>query len=440
MGEIEETVSSKVGIKMKDLILRLLKQEVKPAMGCTEPVAIALAAAKVRQFCNSADFEQMELILSANIFKNGLAVGIPGTSLRGLEVAALVGFWQGDAKAGLEVLHSVDESKMAKIDGHLPKVKVAIADTDKKVFVRVRVKNGNGTFQATIADLHDKFIDYGDVRDLTVLQKESTNSDGDADEFAKIFEADVYDLIQEIEKIPASEILFMLDGAKMNEAVAKIGLSQRMGLGVGYTIKELVEEGRIGNHLPMMASELTAAAADVRMSGADIPVMSSNGSGNNGLTAILPLVAYAKIYNPDDEKLAKAVAISHVVNSYIKNSIGRLSPICSCGVSAGASSSAGLVWLMGGNRQQIEGAVKNVFGNVAGMLCDGAKNGCALKLSTAAYFSVASALFASKGTIIAAGDGIIAESLRATIHNLGKVSNRGLFAADRAMIEVMQAN
>ena len=425
---------------MKDLILRLLKQEVKPAMGCTEPVAIALAAAKVRQFCNSDDFEQMELILSANIFKNGLAVGIPGTSLRGLEVAALVGFWQGDAKAGLEVLHRVDESKMAKIDDHLPRVKVAIADMDKKVFVRVRVKSGNGTFQATIADLHDKFIDYGDVRDLTVLQKESTNSDGDADEFAKIFEADVYDLIQEIEKIPASEILFMLDGAKMNEAVAKIGLSQRMGLGVGYTIKELVEEGRIGNHLPMMASELTAAAADVRMSGADIPVMSSNGSGNNGLTAILPLVAYAKIYNPDDEKLAKAVAISHVVNSYIKNSIGRLSPICSCGVSAGASSSAGLVWLMGGNRQQIEGAVKNVFGNVAGMLCDGAKNGCALKLSTAAYFSVASALFASKGTIIAAGDGIIAESLRATIHNLGKVSNRGLFAADRAMIEVMQAN
>ncbi len=425
---------------MKDLILSLLRQEVKPAVGCTEPVAIALASAKAREFCKSGDFEQIELILSANIFKNGLAVGIPKTTLRGLEVAALVGFWHGDASAGLEVLHSVDESKLTKIDDYLAKVKVAIADTDKKVFVRVRVKSSDGIFQATIADLHDKFIDYGDVKNLTVLEEETAINDGECDKFAKIFELDVYDLIQEVEKIPASEILFMLDGAKMNEAVAKIGLSRRYGMGVGYTIKKLVEEGRIGNHLPMMASELTAAAADVRMSGADIPVMSSNGSGNNGLTAILPLVAYAKIYNPDPEKLAKAVAISHLVNFYIKNSIGRLSPICSCGVSAGASSSAGLVWLMGGNREQIEGAVKNVFGNVAGMLCDGAKNGCSLKLSTAAYFSVASALFASKGTIIKAGDGIIAESLRQTIHNLGKVSNRGLFAADRAMIDVMQEN
>ncbi len=422
---------------MKNLILELLKQEVKPAMGCTEPIAVALAAAKVREFCDSDDFEQMQIILSANIFKNGLAVGIPHTSFTGLDVAGLLGFWQGDAEAGLQVLRNVDDAKIPELKSSLPKIKVSIADTDKKVYIQVIVSAGGKNLQATIQDLHDNFTDYGPVDDLTILQKSSGNNQSGANKFAKIFEEDVYDLIKVIEQIPAEEILFMLDGARMNESVAKIGLSQRMGMAVGHTIKELVEEGRIGNHLPTIASEYTAAAADVRMSGASVPVMSSNGSGNNGITAIMPLVAYAKIYHPSDENLAKAIAISHLVNAYVKNSIGRLSPICSCGVSAGASSSAGLVWLMGGSRQHIEGAVKNVFGNVAGMLCDGAKDGCALKLSTAAYFSVASALFASKETIIKAGDGIIAETLEDTIHNLGKVSNKGLYPADKAMIEVM---
>ncbi len=425
---------------MKKLILELLRQEVKPAMGCTEPIAVALAAAKAREFCASDDFESMEITLSANIFKNGLAVGIPHTSFTGLDVAGLVGFWQGKAAAGLEVLESVDESKLPEFGKILSKVSVSIADTEQKVYVRVKVKTGAKVAQATIQDRHDNFTDYGLLEDLKVVQDVRSESDGDQDKFAKIFAVEVYDLIKTVESIAAEDILFMLEGAKMNEAVAKLGLQKKMGMGVGYTIKELVEEGRMGNHLPTIASELTAAASDVRMSGANVPVMSSNGSGNNGLTAILPLVAYAKVYHPSDEKLAKAIAISHLVNSYIKNSIGRLSPICSCGVSAGASSSAGLVWLMGGDRQQIEGAVKNVFGNVAGMLCDGAKNGCALKLATAAHFSVASALFASKGTIIKAGDGIIATGLEQTIHNLGKVSNQGLYPADKAMIEVMRTH
>ncbi len=425
---------------MKELILELLRQEVKPAMGCTEPIAVALAAAKVREFCDSDEFDKMQIILSANIFKNGLAVGIPHTNFTGLDVAGLVGYWQGNANAGLEVLADVDESKLPEFSKFLPKVEVSIADTEQKVFVQIIVEAKGKKCQATIQELHDNFTDYGPVEDLVVLQVVDKSSQSTPNKFAKIFALDVYEIIQEVEKIPTEEILFMLDGARMNEAVAKMGLEKKMGMGVGYTIKELVAEGRIGNHLPTIASQLTAAAADVRMSGADVPVMSSNGSGNNGLTAILPLVAYAKIYHPSDEDLAKAIAISHLVNSYVKNSIGRLSPICSCGVSAGASSSAGLVWLMGGDREQIEGAVKNVFGNVAGMLCDGAKDGCALKLSTAAYFSVASALFASKGTIIKAGDGIIAQTLEETIHNLGRVSKEGLYPADMAMIDVMRKN
>ncbi len=423
---------------MKKLILELLRQEVKPAMGCTEPIAVALAAAKVREFCDGDDFDKMQITLSAGIFKNGFAVGIPHTSLTGLDVAGLVGFWQGNAAAGLEVLAEVDESKFPEFSKYLPKVEVGIADTEQKVFVQVVVEHGDKSCQATIQGMHDNFTDYGVVGDLTVLTSADTSDDSGADKFAKIFAMDVYQTIQEVEGIPADDILFMLDGVKMNEAVANMGLKEKMGLVVGYTIKELASEGKMCTHLPTIASQMVAAAVDVRMSGASVPVMSSNGSGNNGLMAILPLVAYANVHRPSQERLAKAIAISHLVNGYIKRSIGRLSPICSGGVSAGASSSAALVWLMGGDRRQIEGAVKNMLGNIAGMLCDGAKNGCALKLSTAGYFSVVSAFFACKGTIIKAGDGIIAETLEQTIRNLGKVSNQGLFAADKAMIEVMR--
>jgi L-cysteine desulfidase len=183
---------------------------------------------------------------------------------------------------------------------------------------------------------------------------------------------------------------------------------------------------------------LTAAASDARMSGTTLPVMSSNGSGNNGLTAILPLVAYSKKIEVDDERMAKSLAISHLINSYIKNYIGRLSAICGCGVAAGTGAGAALAWLMGASYDQIDGVINNMLANTSGMVCDGAKVGCALKLATSASAAVQSALLALEGSIVPMHNGIVGETVEETIRNLGIVSDKGMRITDSVILQVMR--
>ena len=183
---------------------------------------------------------------------------------------------------------------------------------------------------------------------------------------------------------------------------------------------------------------LTAAASDARMSGINLSVMSSNGSGNNGLTAILPIVAYKNKFNVDDDKLAKAVAISHIMNSYIKHYIGRLSALCACGVAAGTGAGIAIAWLMGASEDQIDGVIKNTLANTSGMICDGAKEGCAIKLSTSASVAVQSAILAINDSIVPARNGIVAETAEDTIKNLGVLSSEGMSIADAVILKTMK--
>lgn len=424
---------------MKKLLIEILKKEVKPAMGCTEPIAVAYAAAKAKEILGKNEFEKMNIKVSSNFYKNGLAVGIPHTPFIGLDIAAVVGFIEGDASNGLEVLKDVRDEKIKNVDELTKKVNLSIAETDESVFIHVEVISKTESAEVIIKGKHDQIVAIKKNGHL-IYRDQSKDEKKVTLDLSKFYKLRVIDIIKIVEKIDFESLRFMLDGYHMNKKIALEGLRSKHGFGIGYSIKALVNEGILGNDLVHQASLLTAAASDARMHGINMPVMSSNGSGNNGITAILPIVAYAENNNVSEEKIAKAIAISHLINAYIKNEIGRLSAMCSCSVSAGSSSSAAIVWLKGGTKEAIEGTIKNMIGNVSGMICDGAKRGCAIKLSTAAYLSVMNAELALKDTIVGHKNGIVNHSLEKTINNLGKLSKEGMKITDDIILNIMRNN
>ncbi|MGH4137636.1 serine dehydratase subunit alpha family protein [Clostridium sp.] len=425
-------------MKLRNLIVQTLKEEVVPAMGCTEPVAVALACAKAKELMTYNYIESAEIFVSANIYKNGLSVGIPNTKEVGLYIAAALGFIGGKSENKLNVLEGINERQvmLAKELLHSGKLSLDIKDTEEKIYVEVNLVTDKGSCSVIISGKHDRFVYIESLGKILVdLTKEDKTSNTGKN---ILYSMKIREIISEIEKIPHEDIAFMLDGVLMNEAIAKVGLESKMGMGVGFGLKKSVEQGFLSEDLMVSAMLLTAGASDARMSGINLSVMSSNGSGNNGLTAILPIVAYKNKFNVTDEKLAKAVAISHIVNSYVKYYIGRLSSLCACGVAAGTGSGVAIAWLMGASYDQIDGVIVNTIANTSGMICDGAKLGCALKLSTSASVAVQSAILAINNCIVPARNGIVAETAEETIMNLGVLSSEGMSVADTVILETMR--
>jgi L-cysteine desulfidase len=424
-------------MKLRNLIVQTLKEEVVPAMGCTEPVAVALACAKAKELITFNYIEKAEVFVSPNIYKNGLSVGIPNTEEVGLYIAAALGFMGGESEKDLNVLEGIseDEVQIAKEFLHSGKLSLDIKDTSDKVYVEVKLVTDKGECSVIISGKHNRFVYIEKLGEVLIdLRKEDISSNTKN----ILYGLKISDIIKEIEKIPHKDIAFMLDGIVMNEAIAKLGLKEKLGIGVGFSLLKGVEQGFLSEDLMTSSMMLTAAASDARMSGVNLSVMSSNGSGNNGLTAILPIVAYKNKFNVDDEKLAKAVAISHIMNSYIKNYIGRLSALCACGVAAGTGAGIAIAWLMGATEDQIDGVIKNTIANTSGMICDGAKEGCAIKLSTSASVAVQSAILAINDSIVPARNGIVAESAEATIRNLGVLSVEGMSITDHVILNTMK--
>lgn len=426
-------------MNIEKAIIETLKREVTPAIGCTEPVAVALAAAKVKELMPFGVLELLEVYVSPNIYKNGLAVGVPPTDEVGLEIAAVLGYVGGDSSKGLKVLESITQEDIQQAKALLKegRLKLSIKNTTEKIFIEV-VGHGpeSSIGRAIIKGQHSSFV-YLQSGNRVLLdaaeEKQQENKEAQL-----LYRLSIASILQTIEEIPASELHFLLEGLEMNERVARAGLNKRLGMGVGYTLMENIASGILADDLMNYAKILTAAASDARMSGISLPVMSSNGSGNNGLTAILPIAAYRSKYAVNNDRLARALAMSHIMNSYIKHYIGRLSSLCGCAVAAGTGASVAIAWLMGANTQQIEGAIKNILGDISGMVCDGAKVGCALKLSTSASAAIQAALLAINNQVIPAGNGIIAETAEETIRNLKLLSEEGMGKADEVIIRVMR--
>ncbi|ABW19586.1 L-cysteine desulfidase family protein [Alkaliphilus oremlandii] len=426
-------------MELKNLIIKTLKEEVVPAMGCTEPVAVALGCAKAKELLGDMDITKAEILVSPNIYKNGLSVGIPNTNEVGLFIAGALGIVAGKSEKDLQVLSGIVEEDVVIAHELLKeeKVTIDIKPTIEKIYVEVNLYAEEGSSTAIIQGRHNEFVYLAQSGNILLngLQ-EATSSTKSTN---PLFEMKIRDIIKEISELGMDEIGFMLEGLEMNEKIAMEGLKNTSGISVGRTIYENIQKGILADDLMNTAMMLTAAGSDARMSGIRMPVMSSSGSGNNGLTAILPILAYHKKFPVEDRPLAQALAISHMTNSYIKHYIGRLSALCGCGVAAGTGASISIAWLMGADAEKIDGTIKNMIGNLSGMICDGAKVGCALKLATSASAAIQSALLALNGHVIPSKNGIIGDTAEDTIKNLGILSEEGMYFADHTILKVMKA-
>lgn len=422
------------------LLITLLKAEVIPAMGCTEPGAVALAAAQAGKVLNKP-VDSIEIVVNANIYKNGMAVGIPGTGSTGLGIAAALGAIKQQPEQRLSVLAAVSPEELAGARQLLSegRVRITVDDDKSNLWICAFVKAGADWSRVIIADHHTNIISI--EHNGEVLFSKLTDSARETVDSRQILRGDITiaNLIAAVEQIPSQELAFLLDGVEMNLAAARLGSTRQLGMGIGNVFAEMQAQGIVADDIINYAKRLTAAAADVRMSGETVPIMSSAGSGNHGITVILPVYAVAERMNCSRERLAQAIAISHLVTIYIKIHTGSLSALCGCAVAAATGASAAITWLLGEDIVKIEAAMKNVIANLTGMICDGGKVGCALKLSTAAAAAVESALLAQRQIIVPSTNGIIASTIEETIRNLGKISNPGMIETDKVILRVMLA-
>lgn len=418
-----------------NLITELLKTEVIPALGCTEPVAIAMATAKGTSYLKGIP-EHIELYLSTNIVKNAMSVGIPGTGSSGIHIAAALGAIAGNADLNLEVLRdaTIDDVEEAKKMVSNEKVSVHLSEGNEKLYIEVICIRGEEQAKVVIKDKHTNIILIevnGEVIFKSDEENQTISSNIDSVELSV---EKIYNYITQVE---AEDIKFLLEGAEMNRKVAEEGLKNDYGMKVGKTLMKSIKEGLIGDDIMSYTMAVTACGADARMSGCILPVMSSAGSGNQGLTAILPIVAINEKLKCSEDILVRALAMSHLITYYIKSHLGRLSALCGCGVGAAIGASSAMTYMMGGKLENISYTIKNMIGDVSGMICDGAKPGCALKLSTAVGAAVKSAILSTRGIEISEKDGIVSKEADKSIRNLASIANKGMCDCDNVILDIM---
>lgn len=422
---------------MENTWISFLKSQVKPALGCTEPIAVALAVAWARRQI-PGELERLDVAVSPSVYKNGFRVTIPGTTETGNQFAAALAWVAGNPDYSLEVLCDARETDYDAARAILDKVTIR-ADHDKNgVYVEAAARTDKGDARAVIAQRHDRLEMLAvNGRETFRAPAVETATGQDPDIGSKTLK----DLREVVESLDPAELEFLLEGVDMNYGMAEASLVKEAGLGVGRGIQKLLEAGQMENSLINEVRMISAAATDGRMGGLNLPVMSSAGSGNHGITAILPVYLVARSIGAGQEKLLRALALSHLVTSYVKVYTGRLSPVCGCGVAAGAGAAGAIAWLLSGKDAAIAQAIHHMIASLAGMLCDGAKAGCALKISTAAAEAVLAAFLAAQSTAEdAKGEtgGIVSEHVERSIRNLGKVSTDGLNHMDDTLLTILE--
>lgn len=432
-------------------IIGLIRQEVKPALGCTEPIAVALACAKAAEQAREAfsgpdcrtEVCNVQVEMSGNILKNGMGVCVPGTGMVGLEIAAALGVTCGKSSYGLEVLNDLCPEAVEKAKGLVAekRVKVAMSADPRLLYVKaavtlamVREEVHTGT--AVIADAHDRIIEAGADGRTQRLLKDAAAENAEAEECHLAVDLTVAEIYDFATTVDFKDIAFILESRDMNLRLAQEGLKGCYGLKVGKTIADEKFLPVYGKDFLSYAMSLTAAATDARMAGCTLPAMSNSGSGNQGITVTMPVIAFALHYKVDDESLARALVLSHLVAIHIKSFLGRLSALCGC-VIASTGASCGLVLLHDGSLEQVCDTIKNMIGNITGMVCDGAKVGCSLKVASGVACAVQSAVLALDGTSISSNDGIIEDDIEKTIRNLGEIGSVGMKYTDKMILDIM---
>lgn len=416
-------------------LLELLRCEVVPAIGCTEPIAVALCVARAKELLG-CEPDSIEVYLSKNVYKNALAVGIPNTGMTGLPIAIALGATVGKSQYMLEVLRDATPESVAYAKDYMLRVPAAIHinyEAPSILYIHAEVHKGDKIAQATIMDEHTNFVENIQKKsqeDITHSQERS----GDVLNLHRVYDfATTVDL---------ADLDFLLDGAKMNTSAAETSFADQYGHGLGRLLRSTTltaspEMKRLfGDTLFTKIISYTCGACDARMSGAMVQVMSNSGSGNQGISCSIPVYLYAKENACSEEQTLRALALSNLTVIYIKQSLGRLSALCGCVVAA-TGSAAGITYLMGGNYEEITYAIKNMIANISGMICDGAKPGCALKVTSGVATAIFSAYLAMQHSYADSTEGIVEEDIDRTIRNLTRIGHDGMQVTDDLILDIM---
>ncbi|GAB1826134.1 L-cysteine desulfidase family protein [Turicimonas sp. TL08] len=420
----------------RDQIISLINREVVPALGCTEPIAVALCVAKARELLGEMP-EKIRLSLSGNIIKNAMGVGIPGTGMIGLPIAVALGALIGKSELGLEVLQEVNEEAVEKAKVFLDKDCIEIIHDEEapsNLFIDTVVSHGTQTARAVISRNHTHFV-FLEKNGERVYEEEGWNNAGAEEDEAEEVQLDMKTVYEFATESSIEEISFILRARDMNKKAAELALAHDYGHSLGAMIKNRGAR-YFGDTTVAHMISYTSAACDARMGGAAIAVMSNSGSGNQGITATMPVVAYAEDCDASDEQLIRALTLSHLTSIYIKQNLGRLSALCGC-VVASTGASSGITWLMGGKYEEVCAAIKNMIANLAGMLCDGAKPACSLKISSGVSTAMMSALLAMNEHCVTKLEGIVSDDIDETIRNLTAIGKESMMETDKQVLQIM---
>ena len=429
--------------KQKDEILTLLKKEVKPALGCTEPIAVSLAVASSCELLREIQLEpdKITVEVSANIYKNGMGVGVPGTGMVGLHIASALAYICGKSEYKLEVLKDLDSESVDKAKIFLDQgaIHIKLAQTNLKLHISATAHAQDHYAKTIIENNHDSIVHL--ERDGEILftynpdmgtNKKENNQQNTTNNY-QLNIKNIWDFTQEID---IKDIKFILQSVKLNKALAIEGLQNVYGLQVGRTIQANIHKNIFGNGLLARSMAMTAAASDARMAGCTLPAMSNSGSGNQGIAVTMPVVIAAEKFKSSKEELIKALTLSHLIAIHIKQHLGKLSALCGC-VVATTGAACGIVMLKGGDFEQICFAIKNMIGNITGMVCDGAKVGCSLKVASGVSSAIQSAILALDNICISGNEGIIENDIEKTIQNLANIGSKGMEFTDDMILNIM---
>ena len=416
-------------------IIALIKREVVPAIGCTEPAAVALCTAYATEALGSRP-DRIDVRLSGNMLKNAMGVGIPGTGMTGLPIAVALGSLIGKSEYNLEVLKDVCPQAVAEAKAFLAEKQIAIGltkDSDETLYIEVTCEAGEKRSRAVIAREHTRLVYLEGPCVQTLDRRSELGKELDA---AAENDMTLRRVFEFATTAPLEDLEFINESRRLNEAAAEEALKGNYGHELGKTLSRPLGKGIMGDSIFSHIISRTASACDARMGGAMIPVMSNSGSGNQGICATNPVCVYAKENENTEEELLRALMLSHLTAIYIKQSLGKLSALCGC-VVASIGSSVGITYLMGGDYEHICYAVKNMIANLTGMICDGAKPSCSLKITSGVSTAVLSALLSIEGKCVSSSEGIVDDSVDKSIHNLTAIGADGMGVTDELVLHIM---
>lgn len=415
-------------------IIDLVKREVVPAMGCTEPIAVALCVAKATEVLGNTP-EKINVYLSANMLKNAMGVGIPGTGMVGLPIAVALGALVGKSEYQLEVLRDVTPEAVEHGKAYIAENRVSVdlknGECDK-LYIEANVETCGDKSKVVISGGHTNFV-HIEKNGEVILSAQTGNSSTCGVAEVGLTLRDVYEFAS---TTPLNEIEFINDAARLNTEASRLALLGNYGHELGKTLSRPLGRGIMGDSMFSHILSATSSACDARMAGAMIPVMSNSGSGNQGIAATLPVVVFGKENHNTEEEITRALMLSHLTAIYIKQSLGRLSALCGC-VVASTGSSCGITYLMGGTYEQVAFAVKNMIANLVGMVCDGAKPSCALKVSSGVSTAVLSAMLAIQNKHVTSVEGLIEDDVDRSIRNMTRIGAEGMNETDRMVLDIM---